>query len=305
MEVKEWSYEEFPEFSEQIEGVSLLSTTGDEVRVTYLPDVEYVKVDGVPLRLQILMPKTRNDEVSILPCVVHVQGSAWMKQNLYGNLPLYMNLAKRGYVVAIVEYRHSGIAPFPAQAIDARNAIRFLRKNAQEYRINPDKIILSGDSSGGHTAMFAGIRHNDDTEENLYPGISAEVRGIIDFYGSVSVLREDGNPSTINHHKPDSPEGMEMGGVDLTDRQDLKEQLTVESNITEETELVPVLIFHGTKDRTVNTWQSIDLYRKLKAVGKDVSIYLIEGADHGGAEFWTDQVLDLVENFICHCFESH
>jgi hypothetical protein len=40
MEVKEWSYEEFPEFSEQIEGVSLLSTTGDEVRVTYLPDVE-------------------------------------------------------------------------------------------------------------------------------------------------------------------------------------------------------------------------------------------------------------------------
>lgn len=60
-------------------------------------------------------------------------------------------------MVAIVEYRHSGIAPFPAQAIDARNAVRFLRKNAADYLIDPEQIILSGCSSGGHTAVYAGM----------------------------------------------------------------------------------------------------------------------------------------------------
>jgi acetyl esterase/lipase len=302
MEIKEWTYEDFPEFEEEVEGVCVLPTTGDEFRVIYLPDVEYAKVDGVSLRLQILSPRTRNNENIVLPCVVHVQGSAWMQQNLYGNLPLYMNLAKRGYVVAVVEYRHSGIAAFPAQAIDVRNAIRFLRKNAAEYRIDPERMILSGDSSGGHTAMFAAIRHNDDTDENLFPGISAEVSGIIDYYGSVSVLREDGNPSTINHHRPDSPEGMVMGGVDLTNRQDLKEQMSVECNIFEETKIAPVLMFHGTKDRTVNTIQSVDLYRRLRKMNKETKLYLVKGADHGGAEFWTDQVLDVVEKFIAECF---
>lgn len=47
--------------------------------------------------------------------------------------------------------------------------------------------------------MFAGILHNDDSKDNMFPGVSGEVKGIVDYYGSVSVMLEDGNPSTINH----------------------------------------------------------------------------------------------------------
>lgn len=300
MEVKEWTYEEIPEFTEEVEGAHILSTTGDEIGVTYIPNVEYAEIDGVKLHLQMLLPFTRNQPEMICPCVVFVQGSAWMPQDVYAQLPRVSRLAERGYVVAVVEYRHSGIAPFPAQIMDTKNAIRFLRVHAETYHINPENIIVSGDSSGGHTAMFAGLLQ-DDERDNLFPGVSAKVKGIVNFYGSTSVMAEDSNPIQILHCQPDSPEGMVMGHVDLREHPELKRKLSVECNITEDTVIPPTLIFHGTKDRLVNCQGSAVLYRQMKKCGKDVTLYFIKGADHGGAEFWTPEVLDIIDSFIQNC----
>ncbi|MBR3642449.1 MAG: alpha/beta hydrolase, partial [Parasporobacterium sp.] len=165
MEVKNWTYEEFPDFDEEVEGAHVIETTGNERGVAYLHDVEYANVKGTPLHLQILVPYSRNDRFDFmgeqenmsLPCIVFVQGSAWFQQYVYGNVGNISRLAMRGYVCAIVEYRHSGIASFPAQAVDTCNAIRFLRKNAKRFGIDPDSMIVSGDSSGGHTAVWAGL----------------------------------------------------------------------------------------------------------------------------------------------------
>lgn len=328
MEVKIWDYRSFPEYMDEIEGVEVIDTSGDERGAHYYKDIEYAVMSGTPLHLQILIPTSRNQPRSarfplppelkdiplppstackpetLLPCVIYVQGSAWMKQDCYANIPQIAELVKRGFVVAVVEYRHSGIAPFPAQCIDARNAIRYMRKNADMFYVNPDAMILMGDSSGGHTAVFGGLRHNDDTDENLFPGISGEVCGIIDEYGSVSVMLEDGNPSTLAHHLPESPEGRAMGFVNLRERPDLCRTFSAECNIDESTEIAPMLILHGTKDRTVNTKQSVNLYNRLKKCGKDATLCLIKGADHGGAEFWSEDVLDIIENFIKKCIEK-
>ncbi len=207
-------------------------------------------------------------------------------------------LAERGYVVAVVEYRHSGIAPFPAQIMDTRNAVRFMRVHAEEYAIDSDKIVVADDSSFRWThAMFAGMIH-DDVENNLFPGISAEVKGILNFYGSCSVMKEDSNPTQLLHCQPDSPEGMVMGHVDLRESEELRRRLSVECNIEKDSVIPPTIIFHGTKDRVVNCEGSVILYRRMKECGKDVKLYLIEGADHSGNEFWMEQVLDIMEDFI-------
>ncbi len=303
MEVKEWTYEEFPEFTEEVEGAQVIATTGDEMGAIYIPNVEYADMDGVKLHLQILAPLTRNQPEMVCPCVVFVQGSAWMPQDVYAQLPRVSKLAERGYVVAVVEYRHSGIAPFPAQIMDTRNAIRFLRVNAEQYHIDPEQIIVSGDSSGGHTAMFTGMIH-DDVENNLFPGVSAEVKGIVNYYGSTSVMAEDSNPTQLLHCQADSPEGMVMGHVDLRDNMELKRKLSVECNITEESVIPPTIILHGTKDLIVNCEGSAVLYRQMKKCGKDVALYLIKGANHGGPEFWTNEVLDIVDGFIKRCLKA-
>lgn len=310
MEVKAWSYEEFPEFKEKIPGVGVIETTGDEVGVNYLHDVVYSNINDTELHLQLLIPACRNahfnpfgeQENICRPCFVFVQGSAWMQQYVYAQVVQIAKLAERGYVCAIVEYRHSGIASFPAQAKDARNAVRFLRQNAKRFGIDSKRIIIAGDSSGGHTAMWAGMLHDDETEDNLFPGISAEVNGIVNFYGSCSVIAPDSNPCTANHCLPDSPEGMVMGRKNLLETPELARILSVECNIDKDTIIAPVLMFHGTKDRTVNCEGSATLYKRLKETDHPVTFYLIKGADHGGPEFWTDRMIDIVDAFCKSCF---
>ena len=67
-------------------------------------------MDGVPLHLQIITPQTRNtiDSDTLHPCLVYVQGSAWLEQNINAKLGILSRLAEKGYVIAVVEYRHSG-----------------------------------------------------------------------------------------------------------------------------------------------------------------------------------------------------
>ena len=300
MEVKKWTYEEFPEY--QDERFRSIDTDGNDIGVVYLNDVEYVNMDGVPLHLQIMMPYCRNQMKGSYPCMVYVQGSGWKKQHIHAGVPLLSKMAARGYVCAIVEYRHSGIAAFPAPIIDSLNAVRFLRLHAEEYNIDPNRMILAGSSSGGHTAVYGGFRHNDDTEENRFPGVSAEVSGIINYYGSCSFMFDYSNPSTINHLKADSPEGLEAGGIDLSENEEMKRAMSAECNIFDDTKIAPMLIFHGTKDRTVHPECSVRLYEQMIKTGHECELVLIKGADHGGPDFWCEEVLATADAFMQKCF---
>ena len=318
MELKPWTYEEMPDYTDVPDGANVIETSGDEAGTVYLPNVVYAQTPEGDLKLQILLPNSRNaspiigtpmtanpdgtfpegffDANPAYPCVLHVQGSAWFPQNLYGKVGSLSKLAERGFVVALVEYRDSLRAKYPTPILDTLNAVRFMRKHARQYCVDPDRIVISGDSSGGHTAMMAGIWCKEDKGQNLYPDYSSAVSGIISQYASGDFTFDDCNPSTDTHCTAQSPEGMEMGGVDMTPEQ--CRELTIRTHIHPETDLPPVLLFHGTKDRTVNTKCSVYLYETLKACGKDVDFYLIKGADHGGSEFWTPQVIDIMEAFI-------
>ncbi len=309
----------FTEFDEKVAGSVMLPRTGDEMGVMYCKDVVYCAYGDTQLHLQILVPTSGNRRAQMpmppemrerfgmpefhpdwsYPCLVYVPGSAWAKQNCYGDVANFPEFVKMGYVVAIVEYRDYTIAPFPAPIVDARNAVRYLKKNAAQYCIDPERMVLAGSSSGGHTSAYAGIFHDDDEETNLFPGISGEVQGLINFFGSTDFTFEDSNPVMgEKHNRPDSPEGMEMGGIDLTQRPDLVEKLTVACNIFEDTQIAPMLIFHGTADNVVNCRCSVNLYRRLIEMKKDAMLYILKGSGHGGPEFFAPRILQIMNDFF-------
>ena len=314
---------EFREFTEPVEGAVTLPMSGDEQGTLYIKDVVYATYGELELHLQILLPTSpakrmmppMPEEIRkqfglpeftpdwSFPLIVYVPGSAWAKQNVYADVPDLARYVERGFAVAVVEYRDYTLATFPAPIVDARNAVRFMRMNAKQFAVDPDRIILAGNSSGGHTAAYAGIFHDDKEDTNLYPGVSAEVKGIVNFYGSTDFTFPDSNPiNGDRHNTPDSPEGLEMGGVDMNAQPELIEKLTVACNITPETDIVPMLIFHGTVDKIVNCRCSVNLYRKLKECGKDVSLYLLKGSDHGGPEFFAPRILQIVSDFALKVF---
>lgn len=314
MEVRDWSYDAFPAFAESVSGARRVPAPGNEAGVRYRADVPYAAIDGTVLDLQILWPQTRDDRLAgyprTFPCIAYVQGSAWREQDVYQEIPQLSRLAARGYVVAVIRYRHSGTAHFPAQCEDALEAIRFLRAHASEFHLDPARVIVAGSSSGGHTAVFAAILEAEAHREgkpcpgahaSRFPDVSARVAGVIDLYGAVSLMRPDGFPTTVDHHQPTSPEGMLMG-CDLRDRPDLCREASAECRITPDLELPPILIAHGTKDRTVSTQLSVDLYRRLLDCGDDAELYLLEGADHGGPEFFSKAMIDRYDAFAQRCF---
>lgn len=298
MEIRPWTYEEYPAFTEIPATAAVVPTTGDEMGSDYTPDVVYAERETGPLRLQLLTPKARKGIAGPVPCVVFVQGSAWKQQNLYREIPQWGRWASRGYVVAIVEYRPSSVAPFPAQIRDAQDAVWYLRDRHDEYGVDPERVVVAGCSSGGHTALFVPLL---PAEAGEHAGTVPPVRGVISLYGALSLDDEDGFPSTGNHHLPDSPEGMLMGGINLREDPAARARATVRCHITADTAMPPVLLVHGTKDRTANPRLSAGLYKTLRSTGHACDLVMLDGADHGGPEFYTPRMLDIYQRFIESC----
>lgn len=298
IEVKEYTYETMPDYTDAVEGAGELMMTGEELGVFYDRDVVYSAKDGHGLRLQLLTPSVFKEPDKVYPCVVYIQGSGWFKQNTYYMLPMLSRLAERGYVCAVVEYRHSQMAHFPAQIVDGKNAIRYLRANAGKYHIDPERIAVMGDSSGGHTSAMIGLTCHTGQLDDPDSDVSCEVKGTIDLYGAVDITMDCGFPSTLNHQKADSPEGFMMG-YDISENMERAREGVVKSYVNNS--CPPMLILHGTKDRTVFCQQSVDLYRAMKEAGKDAELFLVRGADHGGPAFWTKEAIDLYDGFLRRC----
>lgn len=233
------------------------------------------------------------------PLLVYVQGSAWRKQELDLNLASLSWVARRGCAVAIAEYRPSDVAPFPAQIQDAKTAIRYLRMKADDFKLDPERVVLWGDSSGGHTAVIAGItRDVPELDTGLYGEYSCDVQGIIDYYGPTDIGRMNEAPSTMDHTLPDSPEGRLIGGFHVLRNPDKVAPAVCMNHIAENVPIPPIVIFHGSKDRLVPFEQSVLLYEDLRRKGKEADFYALEHADHGGPAFWSDEVLGIVETYL-------
>lgn len=299
IEFKEYTYEEFPESKASSEDMITIKTDRDERYLIYNKGIKYITRDNLDLRLQMISPIYADQRVKKYPCIVYVQGSAWLKQNIYAFLPQLAKFASRGYVMALVEYRSSTIAPFPAQLQDTKTAIRYLRKNALKYQIDPNNIFVWGDSSGGHCALLAGITQEMSELDTLeYNEVSANVNAVIDYYGPTDITKMNESPSAMDHTTKLSPEGLLIGGLNVAENKKKAQTTNPITYISREKEMPPILIMHGSKDRLVPFEQSVILYEALKANGKQSEFYQLKGADHGGPQFWTDSILDIVDNFL-------
>jgi acetyl esterase/lipase len=299
VEPKPSSWEDFPESPVTADGILTIKADRRDLSCKLHTNVLYAAKSGVALHLHIVQPKQPEGREHLFPLVVYVQGSAWFKQDIGYEIPQLSQFARKGYVVAVVEYRPSTVAPFPAQVKDTKTAIRFLRRNASSYSIDPERIVLWGDSSGGHTAVMTGVTlDSEDLSDESPTDEPIRLKAVVDFYGPIDIGKMNFEPSTQDHGDAKSPEGMFLGGFNVLENPDKVKPTVPIAYLDKAKEIPPFLIIHGNKDRLVPFSQSVMLYNALKQNNKSVTMYKLDGADHGGSPFWTEDVQKIVDDFF-------
>jgi len=258
---------------------------------TYLHDVVYARYGNVERKLQIIKPYEARQK---FPLIVYVQGSAWGKQDLYSAIPNLSHIASKGYVIASVEIRNTDIAKFPAALEDVKCAIRFMRENADTYGIDPDKVAVWGDSSGGHLALMTGLTAGE-YNNGLYKDQSDEVTAVVDYFGVTNLLTLGKYNDAIDHDSADCPEALFIGGKIADNIELAKKASPIYMDLDKK--LPPFLIIHGDEDNVVHVNQSIEMYKALKKHNQKVFFYKVIGAGHGPG-IWSSQVLTLTEKFL-------
>ncbi len=198
-----------------------------------------------------------------------------------------------GLALVSVDYRHSLEAPFPAQLHDVKAAIRYVRRHAGDFGIDPGRIGAWGESAGGHLAALAGLVRADAHGPALEgrEGVQDEdssVRAVVDWYGVSEIeplLGQSPLPSLPGEPPYPNPITALLGGAETG----LRERARAASPVTYAGAATPppFLLVHGREDRVVPFVQSESLEQALTRAGGAVTLRAVDGADHiflGSAE---------------------
>ena len=274
----------------EVKRPALLTTT--EITYAYAPT--YGGSTCQPLKMSIVRPASSAGER--LPVLLWVQGGAWKESDRNLRLAELGAFAYRGYLVASIEYRVSGLATFPAQIQDVKTAIRFLRAHADAFGIDGERIGLKGDSAGGHLVALAGTSGDEPAfKTEQWADQSDRVQAVVDLYGPSDLPQMGEVPGFEDHHDPASPESLVLGGPvrEMAGAARIANPITY---ISEDTP--PFMILHGTADPVVPISQSELLYDALVAKGVEADFYRIEGAGHATVEFNQQEIFDLIGEFL-------
>lgn len=256
----------------------------------FIQNIEYAVIEGHPVHVDIIKPITTRK----LPLLVFIQGSGWRKQPIPVAYAKMFRMAAKGFVVAIVEYRTTEIAQFPAPVEDTLTAIRFMKSNAEEYGIDKEHVAVWGCSSGGHIALMTGFCA-EKYQNGLYPEEDNRVNAIVDFYGVTDIANLGYGNEALDHASADAPEALLLGAP----VPEIPEKANAASPIYNipEGETPPTLIVHGDCDEVVSVSQSIKLYKTMKNMGKTVHFIKVIHAGHGPG-VWQEEVFNEVGAFL-------
>jgi len=244
--------------------------------ITVYKDIVYSVADGHELKLDIAVPKYLRAPA---PAIVDIPGGSWRVVNKSVEDALFY--AKYGFIGVSVTHRTSDIAVFPAAVHDCKTVIRWLRAHAKEYNIDPDRIGVTGFSSGGHLAVLLGTSGGDSYLEGKgdYLDYSSTVQAVVDHFGPTDFFKMNDSElaDRIDHFTEDSPESLFLGGP-LREKADLARLANPIMYIDPEDP--PVFIGHGEKDGMVIIYQSELLHEALRRAGVPTEFVRVKNADH-------------------------
>jgi len=295
-----------PDRNDQIQcGKTPLKSIGDVVYAT--PKLPNGK--STSLTMDLLIPEPARKQT----VVVYVPGGGFVVAGKEGALNLRTYVAEAGFAVASVQYRTTRDgANYRDGVEDVKEAIRYLRANADKYGIDAKKVVVWGESAGGYLAAMVGVTNHDSSfEAGANLNQSGEVQGVIDDFGASDISKIAADFDAAAQHTIYSNEGLVQyigkspgantldSGIATTAANPLK---YVRANAP------PFIFFHGNQDKMVSPSQSLILHDALVAAGAHSTRYVVDGAAHGDLSFmgdtqsgllWsTNNVMNVIVDFL-------
>ncbi len=238
--------------------------------------IAYAKTEGQTLKLDAWLPKDKT--TSPRPAVVVVHGGSWSGGER-SDFPQWDGwLAAHGFAVFDVEYRLAPQPNWQTATGDVKCAVGWLKRNAAQYGIDPERIALMGRSAGGQLALLAAYTPDDPKLPSSCDAGDTSVRAVIAFYAPTDLVWAYTHPA--NQRVIDGPATLRkfLGG----DPQTATEAFTISSPVARvQSQSPPTLLFHGGQDQLVRDENMSRLAQRLRAANVSHEAVFIPYAQHG------------------------
>jgi acetyl esterase len=242
-----------------------------------ISDIEYGRAEDQSLKLDAFVPEGAGP----YPAIVWVHGGGFVAGDKAPYPQTLLDpLVKEGFAWFSVNYRLAPRYPFPAETDDVESAVHFIKVHAAQYKVDPNRLVLMGESAGGHLASFVGAKHEPENR----------VAAVVSFYGEHDLVERthhkgpcmvDGkalpNPGPICL-SPGLSAFLGVGGPGPTAERVIK---TASPATYVQKDMPPYLLIHGDKDFNVPVEQSYLMCAAMKKAGASCELIIVAGGAHG------------------------
>ena len=234
------------------------------------PNVTYHTANNRDNKVDLYLPR---DAEGPTPVLMYIHGGGWRAGSKEGNVLRLLPWLEKGWAVVNVQYRLAQVSLAPAAVEDCLCALRWVIRNAEEYNIDASRIVVTGNSAGGHLALTTGMVPASAGLDRECPGPETlSVAAVINWYGITDV--------------GDLLDGPNMKTYAVTWLGSMPDRFEVAERVSPlryvRPGLPPVLTIHGDADGIVPYEHATGLHAKLEAAGVANQLHTVPGGGHGG-----------------------
>jgi len=233
------------------------------------PDVVYGGANNTPLKLDIWYPR---DNPNPTPTLAYIHGGGWIFGSKEGAVYQFLPYLEKGWRVVNVEYRMAGNSLAPGAVEDTRCALRWIYRNAAQWKFDTSKIVLTGHSAGGHLSLITAMLPKGTAIDNrCYGDEDLKVAAVVNWYGISDVNDLIQGPNLKNYAV------MWMGS--MPNAAEVAKSVSPLTYVR--AGLPPVITIHGDKDDVVPYTHATRLRDELTKAGVTNKLVTVKGGGHG------------------------
>lgn len=239
----------------------------DSYRV--VPNVTYVTASNYEAKLDLYVSRSPDQ---LRPTMIFIHGGGWVNGVKEGSVMSLLPYLAMGMNVVNVEYRLGRVATAPAAVEDCRCALRWVIQNGKTYGIDTTRLVVTGQSAGGHLALMTGLLPASAGLDRQCPGPDdLRVAAIVNWYGITDVNDLLDGPNT-------KPYAVAWLGS-APDREAIARRVSPLTYVRPG--LPPVFSIHGDADPTVPYQHGVRLHEALTAAGVPNELLTTTNGRHG------------------------